>query len=60
MNGQESGRFFKKKLRKKLLLVWAHILETRHARESGHPRLSCLHIANSHDPATNLFLIAHP
>jgi hypothetical protein len=60
MTRQASGRFFKKKLRKKLLLVWARILEIRHARESEHPRLSCLHLANPHDPATNSFLMAHP
>jgi hypothetical protein len=68
MNSQASGRFFKKKLRKKLLFVWARILETRHgrvvrsthSRDGGHPRLSCLHLANLDDPATKPSLMAHP
>jgi hypothetical protein len=39
MKKQVSGRFFVKKLRKKLLLLRAFDPECRHARESGHPRL---------------------
>jgi hypothetical protein len=40
MSDKASGRFFVKKLRKKLLLVWAvGVAPSRHARGSGQPRL---------------------